>query len=182
MFVFFSFYSHSRIVSRQEFGAAGIIIKRNDRLSALAALTRQRPCLSLWERWPGKCRVGEGHCPPLSHAFGVPALPKGEPRASLMNDPLPQHCTCGRGAQRMFVCRPEPVTHSPRAVPAKRSFTTALHLRSRGPKDVRLPPRARNAFAAGRARCFSPWHNAFVLRIGFFISTQHRRGAYEIQS
>ena len=34
----------------------------------------------------------------------------------------------------------------------KRSFTIALHLRSRGPKDVRLPPKVRNAFAAGRAR------------------------------
>ena len=35
---------------------------------------------------------------------------------------------------------------------AKRSFTITLHLRSRGTKDVRLPPKVRNAFAAGRAR------------------------------
>ena len=32
------------------------------------------------------------------------------------------------------------------------SFTIALHLRSRGPKDVRLPSKVRNAFAAGLAR------------------------------
>ena len=35
---------------------------------------------------------------------------------------------------------------------SKQSSTIALHLRSRGPKDVRLPPKVRNAFAAGLAR------------------------------
>ena len=35
---------------------------------------------------------------------------------------------------------------------AEPSYVRALHLRSRGPKDVRLPPKVRNAFAAGLAR------------------------------
>ena len=42
---------------------------------------------------------------------------------SEINDHLPYHCTCGRGAQRMCVYHPKCVTHLPRALPAKRSFT-----------------------------------------------------------
>ena len=35
---------------------------------------------------------------------------------------------------------------------AEPSYVSALHLWSRGPKDVRRPPKVRNAFAAGLAR------------------------------
>ena len=46
-----------------------------------------------------------------------------------------QHCTYGRGAQRMCVYHPKCVTHLPRALPAKRSFT---HF-SQGNRRVSFP-------------------------------------------
>ena len=124
----------------------------NDRLSYDGSTGAAAPCLPLWGRCPsahtGADEVG-------THRRFVPVPSKRKSCCPALFFPsMVLYAHTGLGA-----FQPHPTRLTPGHLPqrgrlwyAKRSFTLALHLRSRGSKDVRLPPKVRNAFAAGLAR------------------------------
>ena len=124
----------------------------NDRLSYDGSTGAAAPCLPLWGRCPsahtGADEVG-------THRRFVPVPSKQKSCCPALFFPsMVLYAHTGLGA-----FQPHPTRLTPGHLPqrgrlwcGKRSFTIALHQRSRGPKDVRLPPKVRNAFAAGLAR------------------------------